>query len=236
MHFIFTLKYIAFYSILHDGKHIFFGGTLSWKNVLSALYSTVCRRACRVRDIFRKYVFHHTQHTWALCITLRVHYTWSYVCIISTHPLARSHWFHMLHLSLNIVCVDVKCVVCLCRALWVHEIRPKKNCLRDSKSDHFYHLPAPTSKMWNSSFSCTPTSTFDGTHFVISHIRWSRISPSDRHRADFCVSHSRACTTVRTWALLHVDVICCCTDYAFIVVIIICCVHAFHENVNVPKS
>jgi len=143
------------------------------------------------------------------CTQYYVYITHDHVCALhQTHPLARSNWFNTLHLALNIVRVAAMRVVCLCCAVWVSEIHPKKNCLRDTKNDHFYHLPVPTSKMWNSGFSCTPTSALDGTHFALSRIRRSCIFPSDRHRADFYVTrscvHNSACasTVMCMWLLV----------------------------------
>jgi len=52
--------------------------------------------------------------------------------------------------------------------------------------------------MWNSGFSCTPTSALDGAHFAISHIQRPHIFPSDQHRADFCMSQSCKCNDVHT--------------------------------------
>jgi len=94
-------------------------------------------------------------------------------------------------------------VVCLCCALCVPEIRPKKNCLHDTKNDPFYHLPVPTSRMGNSGFSCTPTSAFDGTHFALSRIRRPRIFPRSTPCRFLCVAqscvHNGVCTSAVTW-------------------------------------
>ena len=64
MHFIFTLKYIAFYTILHDGKHIISGGEFREKVTLRRKFHE-----------FRHSLYHHAK------------------CKIShnyVHPLARS--------------------------------------------------------------------------------------------------------------------------------------------------
>jgi len=95
MHFIFTLKYIAFYSILHAGKHIFSGGefrekifyrrcasprvtarvTFSWKSrgEKCALFEKVTTR--RKFHELRHSLYHHAKHE---------------ITLIYVHPLARS--------------------------------------------------------------------------------------------------------------------------------------------------
>jgi len=239
MHFIFTLKYIAFYVILHAGKHIISGGEFREKIFCRRCVSR--RRARRVCDIFRKYVFitysarerctqHYVYITCSIMCTLHM----SYVCIISVHPLARSNWFNTSHLPLNIVCVDGMRVVCLCCALWVPEIRQKKNCLRATKMTIFTICLSLQAKreipvfrvhpLARSTLCILSSRTFRGHAFL---------TPVNAVQIFVC----RTVTCVQRCVHKH-----CCIRVLFVVVQICvycysigCRVYTLHENENVSK-